>query len=242
MRAATKNQSRRKKASRKTTGRDDMVSNRARNDYYVANALELTPHPGKELVARLSRPIMNPRFKYSVQESQISANYLTSTTSVSLVSISQGTTDITRTGDRVHFKRFWFSAKLTGNAASTFPTVTRVVVFVQGEPGVGAVNPYVASQVLQGSNSYLPLAAYSRDYGDGYQILYDGLFSVNPLSTSSEAELLHLDRKISVQTEFSAGATAPSINDIRILVVCDLTTNFPLLTYQSTLWYEDLDA
>ncbi len=213
-----------------------------KSDYYVSGALELTPHGDRPLIARLRTPIMERKLKYTVVESQLSANYLTSTTSVSLVNISNGTTDITRIGDRVRFKRFWFTAKLAGNTASTFPTVTRVVVFVQGEPGVGAANAYIAGQVLQGSNSYLPLAAYNRDYGDGYQVLYDGVFSVNPINTSAEVELIHMDRELTVDTEFAAGATAPTVNDIRILVVCDLTTNFPLLTYQSTLWYEDLDA
>lgn len=185
---------------------------------------------------------MNPRYKYSTQEAQITANYLTSTTSVSLVSINVGTTDTTRVGDRVRFRRHWFSAKLGGSAASTFPTTCRVVVFIQGEVGAGAVNPYVASQVLQGSNSYLPLAPYSRDFGDGYQIVYDSVHSVNPASATSEVELLHYDRKVDVQTEFIASGTAPTINDLRILVVCDLTSNFPILTYSSTLWFTDEDA
>lgn len=219
-----------------------MTSNTSRKDYFVANALEMTPHSGQRLVSVLKQPIMDRRFKYSVLESSLAASNATSATPLSLVTISQGTTDITRTGDRIRAKRLWLSGKITGSAAATGPIVTRCMVVLWNPVGSSAVNAPVASQVMQGSASYLPYAAYSRDFGDSYQVVYDAVFCVNPVSTTAESEIFHQDRNILVDMEFTAGATTPTTNNLYLFLVSDSGINQPTVVFQSTLWYEDLDA
>lgn len=220
-----------------------MVSNTSRKDYFVANALEMTPHPNQRLVSVLGEPIMDRRLKYTVLETTLTGSNLTSATPLSLIVSSQGTTDITRIGDRIRLRRIWLTGRLYGAAAAASASVSRILVVLWNPVGVGASNPPVASQVLQGSASYLPFAAYSRDYGDSYQVVYDAVFSANPLSASSEMEVFHLDREITVDATFSAGATTPTTNNLYIFLVSDVSgANQPVITFQSTIWYDDEDA
>lgn len=219
-----------------------MVSNMSRKDYFVANALEITPHPGQKLRAVLGQPIMDRRFKYSLTEGSLSASSATSATPISLVTVAQGTTDITRTGDRIRCRRIWFSGKLNGNAAATGAVMGRVIVVVWNPVGSSAVNAPVASQIIQHSATYGPHGSYSRDFGDSYQVVYDARFSLNPAGTSAENEVFHCDREIMVDCEFTAGATTPTTNNFYLFFLTDTAINVPNCTYSATLWYEDLDA
>lgn len=231
-----------KRRTRATHGRDNMTSNTGRKDYYVANALEITPHPNQELRAVLGQPVMDRRFKYSVFESSLVANSATSATPLSLVTINQGTTDITRTGDRVRVKRFWLSAKVYGAAAATGPTVSRILVVLWNPVGAAAVNAPIAGQILNMAATYGPYASYSRDFGDSFQVVYDGVFSTNPVSATSENELIHIDRALTVDMEFSAGATTPCTNNFYLFHLTEAAANQPAMNFSSTIWYEDLDA
>lgn len=231
-----------RKGPRKTTGRDNMASNTSRKDYFVANALELTPHPNQALRSVLGRPIMDRRFKYSTLESTLAGSSATSATPLNLVSINQGTTDVTRTGDRVRVKRLWLSGKVTGAAAAAGSITSRILVVLWNPPGVGNVNAPVSGQVIQHGATYGPYGPYSRDYGDAYQVVYDMVTNVNPVSTSSDPELFHLDREVTVDMEFSAGATSPAVNTLYLFHLTDSGVNNPTLVFSSTIWYEDLDA
>lgn len=202
----------------------------------------MTPHPNQQLTAVLGRPIMDRRYKYSVFESTASASNATSALPGTLVAISQGTTDITRTGDRVRAKRIWLSGKIVGNAAATGPVATRVLVVCWNPNGPASVNVPTAAMVAQGSAGYLPFAAYSRDFGDSYQVVYDVVLNVNPASTTQPAVLFHYDRKVTIDMEFTAGATVPTTNALYLFLISDTGVNQPSISYQSTLWYEDLDA
>lgn len=229
--------------SKATAGRDDMVSNNSRKDYFVANALEITPHPNQHLRAVLGQPVMDRRFKYSIFETTaFSASSATSATPLSMITISQGTTDITRTGDRIRAKRLWFTGKVIGNAAQTGITAGRVVVVCWNPVGNAAVNAPIASQVIQHSATYGPYGSYSRDFGDSYQIIYDAVFSVTPASTTSEAELIHFDRSLTIDMEFVAGATTPAVNNFYIFFLSDAAANQASMQFSATTWYEDLDA
>ncbi len=228
--------------NRSTFGRDDMVSNDSRKDYFVSNALEITPHPNQTLKAVLGQPVMDRRFKYSILETSLSAGGATSSTPISMINVSQGTTDITRTGDRIRSRRLWMSGKIFGNAAQTAPVTARLLVVVWNPVGVGASNAPVASQIVQFSAGYGPYGSYSRDYGDSFQVLYDAVFSVGQLTAAGEAEVFHFDRKILIDSEFSAGATTPTTNNIYVFFLSDVLANQPVLAWSSTLWYEDLDA
>lgn len=219
-----------------------MVSATSKKDYFFSESLELTPHPNQKLRAVLGPPIMDRRFKYSVLETTLAGSNATSATPTSLVTISQGTTDITRTGDRIRARRLWLSGKVTGNSAATGPITSRVMIVLWNQPGVGAVNAPVASQVMQGSAGYLPYAAYSRDYGDAYQVIYDVLLETNPVSTTAKTPMFHFDREILVDMEFNAGSTTPGTNNLYLFHVTDSGINQPTVLWQSTLWYEDLDA
>jgi len=225
-----------------TKGRDNMVSNTGRKDYFVANALEITPHPNQKFVAVLGQPIMDRRLKYSILETSISGSSATSTTPTSLLTVAQGTTDITRTGDRIRAKRIWLSGKLYGNAAATAPVATRVLVVLWQPLGNAAVNAPVASQVIQHSAGYGPYGSYSRDYGDGFQVIYDSVFSVNPVGANSEAEMIHIDRELLIDCEFGAGGTTPVTNAFYIFLLSDVGANQPSLNFSSTVWWDDLDA
>jgi hypothetical protein len=218
-----------------------MVSRNGRKDYYVANALELTPHPNQVLKSSLRPPVMDPRLKYTVVESAITGNHLTSATPTALLAVNQGTTDITRVGDRLRLKRLWFSGKLYGNASQTGPIAARVVMALWNPPAVASNNP-VASQVVQASAGYLPYGAYSRDFGDSYQIVYDALLSANALTASSEAELVHFDRKVEIDVEFNAAGTAPVTNQLYLWLMTDVSANQPAMNFQFTGWFEDVDA
>jgi len=233
---------RRNKSAGTTLGHDDMASNTSRKDYFVSNALEITPHANKPLRSALRQPIMDRRFKYSVLESSLAGSSATSATPLNLVSINQGTTDVTRTGDRIRAKRVWLSGKVIGSAAATGPIVSRLLVVVWNPPGVGSVNAPTAGMVIQHSAAYGPYGAYSRDFGDSYQVLYDAVFSVQPSSTTSEADIFHLDRAVTIDMEFTAGATTPTTNTLYLFLVTDAVANQPTVLFQTTVWYEDLDA
>jgi len=219
-----------------------MAANTSRKDYFVANALEMTPHPNQTLRSVLKQPIMNRKYKYCILESSLAGSNATSATPLNLVGINQGTTDITRTGDRIRAKRLWFSGKVTGSAAATGPIAARVVVVVWNPPATGGVNNPVASQVIQHSASYGPYGSYSRDFGDSYQVVYDARFSVNPVSTTQEFETFHFDRALTVDMEFTAGATTPTTNTFFVFLLTDSGINQPTMVFSSTVWYEDLDA
>jgi hypothetical protein len=229
------------RGARSTTGRNDEIES-GRKDYYVSNALEITPHANKPLVAMLKQPVMNRKWKYYVQESSISGIHTMSTVATSLVSISQGTTDITRTGDRVRVKKVQLKGKLYGNASQTGPTTARFVVFVWNISGVGQINPPSIVQVLQASAGYGPYGSYSRDYADQFQIVYDGIFSVEVLTASQPVDLIQLDRNVTIDMEFAAGAVQPMVNGVYAFLVTDVSANQPTVNYQSTIWFEDLDA
>lgn len=232
-----------KRRPRTTTGRDNMVSNTSRKDYFVANALEMTPHPNQHLRAVLGQPVMDRRYKYSLfEQTSFSASSATSATPLSLISISQGTTDITRTGDRIRAKRLWFSGKVIGNAAQTGITAGRVLVVCWNPVGTGAVNAPVAAQIIQHSATYGPYGSYSRDFGDSFQVIYDAVFSVTPASTTSEAEIMHFDRALTIDMEFVAGATTPAVNNFYIFFLSDAAANQASMQFSATTWYEDLDA
>lgn len=237
---------RQKKAERRrrvrTTQGQDTGNKDPKSEYYVANALDLTPHGNQKFVARIKPNKTAPNMKYSVNETQIAANYLTSTTSVSVLSLAQGNTDITRIGDRIRIRRIHFAGDVRGASLATNPAACRVLLICQGEPGVGAVNAYVASQFLQGSNSYLQYAPYTADYGMGYQVLADILVSANPVSATSEMEFFSFDREVDITVGFTAGSTQAAFNDLRVLVVTNVTSNFPTATISTTMWFEDNDS
>jgi len=218
-----------------------MISNTSRKDYFVSNALEMTPHPNKRLTAVLEKPLINRRYKYTVLETSVTGNSATSTSGTALVSVNQGTTDITRTGDRIRLKRIWLGGKVYGNASQTGPVSVRVLVVNWVAP-FNAVNVPTAGQVIQASVGYQPYGPYTRDFGDQYQIVYDAVFSVTSLSATQEGELFHLDRELTIDCEFNAGATAPTTNGLFLWVLTDVGANQPAVNFSSTLWFEDLDA
>ncbi len=226
----------------KATEGQDTGNARPKSEYYVANSLDLTPHGDRKFVARIKPNKTAPNLKYSVNEQQVTAGYLTSTTSVSVLSLAQGNTDITRIGDRIRIRRIHFAGDIRGASLATNPAACRVLLVCQGEPGVGAVNPYVAAQILQGSNSYLQYAPYTADYGMGYQVLADILVSANPVSATSEMELFSFDREVDITVGFTAGSTQAAFNDLRLLVVTNVTSNFPIATVSTTMWFEDNDS
>ncbi len=219
-----------------------MVSNTSRKDYFVGQALEMTPHPNRRLVSVLDQPIMKNLYKYTVLETTASGSNATSATPSSLINLNQGTTDITRIGDRIRVKRLWITGKIVGNAASAGAVASRVLVVLWNPVGVGSLNSPVSGQVVQGASPYLPYAAYSRDYGDSYQVVYDGLFEALPASTANPVHFFHLDREITVDMEFSAGAAVPTTNCLYCFFLTDTVANQPSVQYQSTVWFEDCDA
>jgi hypothetical protein len=219
-----------------------MVSNTSRKDYFVANALEMTPHPNQRLVSVLEQPIMNRKYKYTILETTLTAASATSTTPISLIALNQGVTDITRVGDRIRLKRIWFTGKIYGSASATGPISARLVIVCWNPLGAAASNAPVASQVLQGSAGYLPYAAYSKDFGDSYQVVYDVLVSVNPFVLEAEAEMVHLDRALSIDAQFNASGTVPVTNNLYLFLVDDAGFNHPAVNFQCTLWFDDEDA
>ncbi len=225
-----------------TAGRDDLTSNNMKKDYFFARDMEITPHPNQGLKSVLGRPVMDRKLKYTLLESTLTGSNATSATPLNLINISQGTTDITRTGDRVRAKRIWFQGKVTGNAAATGAIATRVLVVLWNPPGVGGVNNPVASQVIQHSASYGPYGAYSRDYGDSYQVVYDAVVQAKPPGVTVDSEMIRFDRKVLIDMEFSAGATTPSVNTLFVFCLTDSGINQPTLLFSSTVWYDDLDA
>lgn len=231
----------RSNGGRGTLAHDDMTSNTSRKDYFVANALEMTPHPNQMLKATLRAPVMDPWLKYSVLETSVTGSHLTSVAGTALLAVNQGTTDITRVGDRLKVKRLWVSGKVYGNASQTGPVSGRVVIALWNPPAVAANVP-VASQVIQASAGFLPYGSYSRDFGDSYQVVYDALFSVNQLTASAEAELFHIDRKLNVDVEFNAAGTAPVTNQLYIWLMSDVSANQPTMNFQSVCWFTDVDA
>lgn len=244
MNGNTRNRPRRGKTgrgNRTTLRRDNMTSNNPKKDYYVANALDMTPHPNKVFVSTLRPPVMNPRLKYSVLETSITGSHLTSTAGTALLAVNQGTTDITRVGDRLKVKRVWLTGKVYGNASQTGPVSGRLVVALWNPPAVAANVP-VASQVIQASAGFLPYGSYSRDFGDSYQILFDDLYSVNQLTATAEAELFHYDQKCNFDVEFNAAGTAPVTNQLFIWLMSDVSANQPSMNFQSVCWFEDVDA
>ncbi len=234
---------RKSRKPKSTYGRDDETAKSSRSDYYVSGALELTPHRTQMLKAALRQPIMDRRLKYSIQESSLVASNATSATPNNLVSINQGTTDITRTGDRVRVKRIWFSAWALGSAGSSVPALTRVILVCWNPVGNAAVNAPIASQIIQHSAGYGPVGSYSRDFGDSYQVIYDSVASVQPNNAAgAELELYFQDRKVLIDMEFIAGATVPATNGIYLFALTNTATFQPTIYYSSTIWYEDLDA
>lgn len=239
---------RRSKKKTTTTGRDDFASGTARKDYYVSGNLETTPHPNQRLVSMLGKPIMDRKFKYSTYEGSITGGGATSQTPISLVTINQGTTDITRTGDRIRVRRIHVRGRLTGGLSAVGAATARVLFVIWNPVGAGAVNAPVSGQVLQGSAGYMPFSAYSRDYGDSYQVVHDSTHEVKSAAGQTigpEMEFVYFDRAVTVDMEFSAGATTPTTNNLYVFVVSDTTAAAgyqPVLLLQSTLWYEDLDA
>ncbi len=222
---------------RTTDGAVVEINKSSRNEYFIDNALEITPDRQKILVASLGRPVISRRLKYNLQEQQLLASHLNSATGTSLVNISQGTSDITRTGDRVRVKRITLGGKISGSATATSSHIVRVLVYVDK----GNANP-TAGSILNSSSSYLPLASYGRDYGDLFQVIFDEVVNIAPTASTTPFSLLRMDRKVNIDMGFNAGGTSPIANNIRVLVMCDATGNFATLTLSSTLWYEDLDA
>ena len=244
MKRAPQKSSRRRRG-KSTTGTDDQVSQSGRTEYYVADALEVTPHARQRLVSTLKKPIMGRKLKYSVLESSLVGSGAASASAISLVTINQGTTDITRTGDRIRAKRLSLAGRITGGTTQGGPLCCRLIVVCWNVPGVGAVNVPVSGQVLQGSNNYLPFAAYSRDYGDQYQVVYDSIHSIQAATTTSESQIIRMERDLTIDMEFAAGATTPMVNGLYLFFVTEsagVTTAQPNVYWQSTLWYEDLDA
>jgi hypothetical protein len=225
------------RGARVTTGRDNETNKSSRGEYFVDNALEITPHRAQKLVAKLGPPAVDRRFKYNLIEQQLTASHLSSATGTTLVNISQGATDISRTGDRVRARRLVCGGKISGSASAVSQHVVRVLIFID----VGNTNP-AAGSILNSSSSYLPLASYGRDFADLYQIVFDEVVIVPPTTAGAGFSLFRVDRDMEVDMEFNGGGTAPIANGLRVLVMCDATANFATLTMSSTLWFEDLDA
>jgi len=131
--------------------------------------------------------------------------------------------------------------KVYGNASATGPTGARLVVFLWKNPQVSANAP-IAGEILQANSGYLPWAAFTRDYGDLVQILYDATFSVEKLETSTELELFAIDIPCTIDIAFAAAGSDPLVNGLYAMLVTDTATNQPSATFQSTLWFTDNDA
>lgn len=221
-----------------TTGRDNMVSNMSRKDYYVPDALEITPHADRKLVAALRQPVMDRRFKYALTETTalVSSN-LSSATATALLTVAQGTTDITRTGDRIRCKRIWVQGYFVGNAAATGPTLARLIV-------VNDISNTIttALQVISHNAGFGTMGAYSRDWGDLFQVIYDTVHVVYPAATSGQIDVFHCDREIQIDSEFNAGGTTPVANNIKCFFLTTIGANFPVTSFSTTVWFEDLDA
>jgi len=185
--------------------------------------------------------MLNPNYKYSLYEGTLTGSHATSTAATPLISINQGLTDITRIGDRIRIKRFQMRGKVYGNASATGPTGVRLVVFLWKNPQVSANAP-IAGEILQANAGYLPWGAYTRDYGDLIQILYDATFSVTKLDATTELELFAVNMPCNIEVGFAAAGTDPLINGLYAMLVTDTAANQPSATFQSTCWYEDNDA
>jgi len=107
---------------------------------------------------------------------------------------------------------------------------------------MAAGNPPISGTVLQGNAGYLPWAAYTRDYGDLVQVLYDATFSVTKLDAAAELELFAMNIPSDIEVGFGAAGTAPLVNGLYAMLVTDTAANQPSATFQSTCWFEDNDA
>jgi len=222
-------------------GRDNGPRQTAKGEAFFSHALETTPGGKGVFRASLGKPMHNPRYKYTLYEGTVVGSQATSTAATPLISINQGLTDITRIGDRIKIKRFQMRGKIYGSASATGPTAARLVVFLWKNPQVSANAP-ISGEILQANAGYLPWAAYTRDYGDLVQILYDATFSVEKLETSTELELFAMNIPSNIEVGFAATGTDPLINGLYLMLVTDTAANQPSVTFQSTMWFEDNDA
>lgn len=155
-----------------------------------------------------------------------------------LTPISQGTTDVTRIGDKVRLKALFLDYQIVCSDATN---LVRVVVF-QWHPQTNLVAATL-TEIFQyfaiGDNREV-LSPYVHDYGDQFRVLYDRLYTLDLASayTKSFKGVISLKRA-KKQMAYAAGGSQGS-NQLYIAVLSDSSAaSHPTFTYVSRVIYED---
>lgn len=174
-------------------------------------------------------------------------NSFLSTAMYNLTSISQGTQDTQRIGDRIQLKSILVRLLLQYNTNPQDRTpLIRIIVF-QWKEDNGAVAP-LPQNILQSATGGVPgdvLRPYTLDTNQTYKVLFDKIFSLS-INAGSDTIVsdIYINKKFGKLIEYSNAVTTGT-NQIYLMAVTSdnigITTlgELPLMTMRSRVRYTD---
>jgi hypothetical protein len=144
---------------------------------------------------------------------------------------SQGSTSITRVGDRARLRDIEFSYSLTQTSGQLADVVR--IVMIQ-EKGLSAGVPTTASLLAYAN----PIAPLTYNANELYEVIHDEYVDMSPYSTHMcRSKKLHLSPRIP-ELRFQAATTTLYSGQIYMLAITYNNTNVsPLFIWR--LWFED---
>lgn len=150
---------------------------------------------------------------------------------------AQGTTDLTRIGDKITIRGLDIRMHLT--SSDTY-NIIRCIIF-QWYPNTSITSAPVGSQILNDVTTYPYISPYVHDYTNQYGVLYDKMFTLSSLAdTITRVVKIKPRLKYCKKTiNFSAAGTNGS-NKLYMLLVSDSgAVTHPTANIHSRLFYDD---
>lgn len=151
---------------------------------------------------------------------------------LTLNSIAQGDTDLTRDGDSLKMLRIRLLGHVNHNSANTSGNVIRCILFIDKQNTLGTIasfwSPLSTGACVDGSKVY--------DTRFQSIVLVDKRFTLNP---QDENSLIDMSAPINFHTQYSAGSTTITSGVLRLLLLTDEGTNFPSYVFEERLYFVD---
>lgn len=213
------------------------MKRRGRRRFYRKRRFTKRAVATKAYVKKLVRKEAETKYWDLSTASQPYSIALGATTILDLTEVPQGTTDVTRVGDKLTIRGL--DIRMDAIIADTTNVIRCIIFQWYINTNITLSNP-LGSQVLQDITTYPHLSNYHHDNNNQFHILYDTMIQLGAQGPQARVWHVKPNLKWAKKTvEFSGGGTNGA-NKLYMLLVSDSSAvSHPTVRIQSRLRFDD---
>lgn len=191
---------------------------------------------GKLTVKKLAKQVksMMPKPEWKIVDTVVGGGIILNTASViSLVPVSQGTTDLTRIGNKITVRSFLLRLSIVPNAVQGYNFLRAILVRDKQPNGV----LLTIAQLLQtGAGGYQ--SAINDNNGTRFKVLFDRTYTVDVDANGAQVDKQF--KKLKFVVNYPDTATTPTTNDLVFVLISDAGVNGPTVVGNVRVRYTDM--